>query len=138
MSGRRGSVLVVDDTAANIDVLKNMLVAQQYQVRAAISGEIALKVARKDPPPDLILLDVVMPRMDGYEVCRQLKADPQTAGIPVVFVTGAASEPEIARGKQLGAADYLLKPLEVATVLAAVQRLLAGGARSGAADTGAA
>jgi CheY-like chemotaxis protein len=121
----RPGILVVDDTPSNIDVLKNMLVTEGYQVKAATSGEQALKVARKSPPPDLILLDVVMPVMDGYEVCRQLKADAFTSGIPVVFVTGAASDDEVQRGMLLGAAGFLFKPLEIALTLETVQSAIA-------------
>jgi len=80
-------ILAVDDTPENLDVVKGTLGAD-YTVRAAINGRIALKIAEKQLP-DLILLDIMMPEMDGYEVCQKLKSDPRTAGIPVVFLTGS-------------------------------------------------
>ena len=125
MNAPRAGILVVDDTPSNIDVLKNMLVTHGYQVKAATSGEMALRVARKLPPPELILLDVVMPVLDGYEVCRQLKTDPLTSDIPVVFVTAAASDDEVQRGMLLGAAGFLFKPLEIALTLETVKLAIA-------------
>lgn len=121
MNTHRHSVLVVDDAPSNIDVLKNILVGLNYQVKVATSGELALKVARKEPRPDLILLDIVMPVMDGYEVCRQLKADSLTSGIPVVFVTGAANDGEVERGMTLGAAGFIYKPIDAGTVINTVK-----------------
>ena len=80
------TILVVDDTPANLSLLGEVLKAD-YRTKAAVSGEKALKIALSDTPPDLILLDVMMPGMDGYEVCRRLKANPATRDIPVIFVT---------------------------------------------------
>ena len=83
---QKQTILVVDDTPENIDVLSGIL-NQEYRVKVALNGERALKIAASDSPPDLILLDVMMPGMDGYEVCRRLKGDEATHDIPVIFVT---------------------------------------------------
>ncbi len=95
------TLLMVDDTPVNIDLLRGLL-RERYRVKAATSGETALKVAAAGTPPDLLLLDVMMPEMDGHEVCRRLKDDPATAAIPVLFVTGTAADAEGARGLALG------------------------------------
>jgi len=110
-------VLVVDDAPENIQVLSAIL-KPSYKVKAATSGERALKIARSDKPPDLILLDIMMPEMDGYEVCRQLKADEKTRTIPVIFVTGMSDDAEQQKGLALGAAAYLTKPVDPDEVLA--------------------
>ena len=86
------SILVVDDTPANLTLMTGLL-QDDYQVRAATSGEKALKIAYSDNPPDLILLDIMMPEMDGHEVCRRLKSDEKTRDIPIIFLT-AMSEAE--------------------------------------------
>ncbi len=109
MNQRRHTILVVDDTAANIDVVKAVL-APDYHVQAAINGASALAlIARRKP--DLILLDVMMPDMDGYEVCRRLKGDEQTSSIPVIFLTAKDHVEDEARGFEIGAADYIMKPV---------------------------
>jgi sigma-B regulation protein RsbU (phosphoserine phosphatase) len=105
----RPVVLAVDDTPENLDVVKGILVPA-YKVKAVTSGEMALKLAAKQPP-DIILLDIMMPEMDGYEVCRRLKADPATAGIPVIFLTAKDQTADEAEGFALGAADYIHKPV---------------------------
>ena len=112
-------ILVVDDAPPNIHVVMGIL-KDRYQLRVATSGEKALSVAQKTPSPDLILLDVMMPEMDGYEVCRRLKADPATCDIPVLFVTGHADDEERSRGIALGAVGYLSKPLEPDVLLATI------------------
>jgi putative two-component system response regulator len=117
---KKPTVLVVDDTPENLDVLKGIL-TDAYQVKAAINGPIALKIAAKTPPPDIILLDIMMPDMDGYEVCRQLKADPLTAGIPVIFVTAKSEVADEKKGFDLGAVDYITKPVSPPLVLARVK-----------------
>ncbi len=101
-------VLVVDDAPESIDVLRGVL-GGDYQLKAAINGPTALEVA-EHTQPDLILLDVMMPEMDGYEVCRRLKNNPSTARIPVVFVTTLSDAPSEERGLALGAVDYVAKP----------------------------
>ncbi len=116
----RPTVLVVDDTPENIHVLSGVL-QDEYSVRVATSGERALTAARTDPQPDLILLDVKMPVMDGYEVCRRLKNDYQTQRIPVIFVTGMGEAEDEARGFELGAVDYIVKPVSPAIVRARVR-----------------
>ncbi len=112
-------VLVVDDTPQNIDVLKSILV-DDYTIKAAINGTIALSIAQTQRP-DIILLDVMMPEMDGYEVCQKLKADPNTCDIPVIFVTALAETEQEERGLSLGAVDYLTKPVNPAIVRARVK-----------------
>ncbi len=108
-------ILVVDDTPENIHLLTGIL-EDQYTILAAINGERALKIAAMDPAPDLILLDIMMPGMDGYEVCTRLKADQKTEKIPVLFVTALTSDENEAKGLGLGALDYLTKPLNPALV----------------------
>ncbi len=103
------TVLVVDDTPTNIDVLKGIL-AESYFVQAAVSGKMALQIiARKKP--DLILLDIMMPEMDGYEVCRLLKANEETRDIPVIFLTAKVEIKDETRGLELGAVDFISKPI---------------------------
>jgi CheY-like chemotaxis protein len=85
-------------------------------VKAATSGAKALQICAAEPPPDLVLLDVVMPGLSGYEVCRSLKADERTARIPVIFVTGLEDEGEEARGLSLGAVDFIRKPIDPVVV----------------------
>ncbi|MBF0099173.1 MAG: fused response regulator/phosphatase [Magnetococcales bacterium] len=118
------TILVVDDTPENIDVLKGAL-TPDYTVRPATSGAIALKIATIAPIPDLILLDVMMPGMDGYEVCRQLKENPITRPIPVIFVTARSSETDELHGLHLGAVDYIAKPFRIAVVRSRVATHLA-------------
>jgi putative two-component system response regulator len=102
------TVLIVDDSPEGIDVLKSVL-QPDYQIQAAIHGELALRLARRFAP-DIILLDVMMPDMDGYEVCRRLKTEEATAGIPVIFMTTLSEAAQEARGLSLGAVDYITKP----------------------------
>ena len=92
----RPTVLVVDDTPANVTLMSGLL-QQDYTVKAAINGEKALKIAFGEQPPDLILLDIMMPEMDGYEVCQRLKADPATRAIPVLFLTAMTQTEDEAR-----------------------------------------
>ncbi|MBF0382924.1 MAG: SpoIIE family protein phosphatase [Magnetococcales bacterium] len=103
------TVLAVDDVPENLDVIKGILVPD-YRVKSAINGKIALKIAKKQPP-DLILLDIMMPEMDGYEVCERLKDSEITKDIPVIFVTAMDSESDELRGFSLGAVDYVTKPI---------------------------
>ncbi len=118
------TVLVVDDAPENIEILRTIL-QPQYKVKAARTGEKALKIARTNPSPDMILLDVVMPVMDGYEVCRRLKADPATAEIPIIFITAKNSADNETQGFELGAVDYIAKPVLPAIVKARVSTQLA-------------
>jgi putative two-component system response regulator len=123
MTENRMTVLVVDDTPENIHILVNML-SSDYRTKVATNGEGALRLALKEPQPDLILLDVLMPGMDGYELCRRLKANPVTASIPVLFVTGTASEEDLSKGRSLGAEGFLMKPLDPNNVLETVKRTI--------------
>lgn len=118
------TILVVDDAPENIDVLRGLL-HEQYLLRPAINGELALRLVQVTPVPDLILLDVMMPGMDGYEVCRRLKADPLTRDIPVIFVTAKTETEDEVQGLSLGAADYLTKPVVPAIVRARVSSQIA-------------
>ena len=120
---RRHRVLIVDDTPGNLEVLGELL-SPLYEIRVANGGERALAAAAVDPQPDLVLLDIMMPGMDGYEVLRRLKSDPKTTTIPVVFVTALDHDEDEARGLELGAADYVAKPIRPAIVLARVRSQL--------------
>ena len=115
-------ILVVDDNPENIDVLVGIL-GGSYKVKAATSGEKALKASSKRPP-DLILLDIMMPEMDGYEVLVQLKANSDTANIPVVFATGMSENADQEKGVALGARGYLTKPVDPVKVISIVQEIL--------------
>ena len=108
---KKKSILVVDDAPENIDLLVGLL-KDKYKVRAALNGEVALTIARSPSPPDLILLDIVMPGMDGLEVCETLKGDEGTSHIPIVFLSGQASAEECDRGIEMGGEAYLQKPVE--------------------------
>ena len=120
----RPTLLIVDDTPANLALLSDILKAS-YRTKVAVDGETALRIARSPTPPDLILLDIMMPGMDGYEVCRQLKADPATRDIPVIFITAMGEEEDETRGLALGAVDYVTKPISAAIVKARVRTQLA-------------
>lgn len=113
-------ILVVDDTPENL-ALMHALLRDTYRVKVANHGRRALELARTQPSPDLILLDIMMPEMDGYEVCRQLKADPVTRDIPVLFLTAKSEETDEEAGLTLGAVDYLTKPIKPAIVLARIR-----------------
>jgi class 3 adenylate cyclase/CheY-like chemotaxis protein len=120
----RATVLVVDDTPDNLSLMSGLL-RSDYKVKVASSGEKALQIAGADHPPDLVLLDIMMPRMDGYEVCRRLKADPKTRDIPVIFLTAKADVEDEQKGLDLRAADYITKPISPPLVLARVKTHLA-------------
>ncbi|MEN8177662.1 MAG: two-component system response regulator [Pseudomonadota bacterium] len=117
-------ILVVDDTPDNIDVLVGIL-RSEYEIKAALNGEKALKIANADPKPDMILLDIMMPGVDGYEVCRRLKADPATSNIPVIFVTAKDDIANEKLGFELGAVDYITKPISPPVVEARLRTHLA-------------
>jgi response regulator RpfG family c-di-GMP phosphodiesterase len=115
----QATILIVDDQPENLAVLSTLL-QPHYSVRAARSGELALRVAATPPQPDLVLLDVMMPGMDGYHVIAKLRENPATRGLPVIFITALAAEDDEERGFQAGAVDYITKPIKPATVLARV------------------
>ena len=123
MTTNAATILVVDDNPDNIDVLNGIL-KPLYRVKAAVNGELALKIAKSSPKPDLILLDVMMPGMDGHEVCSLLKGDPVTSDIPVIFVTAKTEVQDETKGFALGAVDYITKPVSVAIVQARVKNHL--------------
>ena len=122
-ASRRQIVLIVDDTPENIHVLIEVL-QDEYATVVATNGRKALQMAVAVPPPDIILLDVMMPDMDGYEVCRQLKADKRTCGIPVIFITQLAEEEDERKGLELNAVDYIHKPFLPPLVKARVRNHL--------------
>ena len=117
---KRATVLVVDDTPDNLTLIGDLL-KDEHTVKVATNGEKALRIARSDNPPDLILLDIMMPGMDGYEVCRQLKCDAKTRDIPVVFLTARTEVEDEKHGLELGAADYITKPISPPIVMARVR-----------------
>ncbi len=116
---QKPTVLVVDDTVEVIDLLVDLLQGP-YRVKAATSGRRALEIAASPTPPDLILLDIMMPDLSGYAVCEQLKANPATRDIPVIFLTAMTSTDDERRGLELGAVDFITKPVNPPIVLARV------------------
>lgn len=119
MTDNKSVILAVDDTPENLDVLKGILI-DQYSVKGAINGPMALKIAEKQRP-DLILLDIMMPGMDGYEVCTKLKQNPLTADIPVIFITAKSTVEDEQKGFAIGAVDYITKPISPPIVLERVK-----------------
>jgi len=117
-------ILIVDDQPANLEVLGEVL-KHRYKRSVALDGERALQIANSDSPPDLILLDISMPGMDGYEVCRRLKQNERTKHIPVIFVTAMSEVGDETRGFEVGAVDYITKPVSTPVVLARVRTHLA-------------
>lgn len=118
------TVLIVDDLRTNAMALARML-EPEWQTQAAFDGPTALQMAAAKPPPDLILLDIKMPGMDGYEVCRRLKESPETDDIPVIFITAANREENEAYGLSLGAVDYIAKPVNPPIVKARIRNHIA-------------
>jgi putative two-component system response regulator len=116
----KATILVVDDSSDNLVLMSNLL-ESEYKVKIANNGDRALKIAESNPPPDLILLDIMMPGMDGYEVCRQLKRTPKTVNIPVIFLTSKSDVEDEKKGLDLGAVDYITKPISPAIVMARVK-----------------
>ena len=116
----KNTVLVVDDTPTNIQVLMETL-KDDYRIIAAVNGQRALQMATSDPAPDIILLDIMMPEMDGYEVCKRLKAEAGTRDIPVIFITARSEVEDETRGLELGAVDYITKPISPPVVQARVK-----------------
>jgi len=114
------TILVVDDAPENLTMLTGFL-KDLYRVKVATTGKDALKIAFSGEPPDLILLDIMMPEMDGYEVCGVLKGDSQTVDIPVIFLTALTDMENELKGLNLGAVDYITKPISPPIVLARVR-----------------
>ena len=122
MSGenpKKSSILLVDDTTANLEILVAFFTKQGFAVSVAVDGESALEQLKQDQP-DLILLDVMMPGIDGFETCRRLKANKETAEIPVIFMTALSETMDKVKGFSLGAVDYVTKPIQHEEVLARV------------------
>ncbi|MCQ4347331.1 two-component system response regulator [Pseudomonas stutzeri] len=119
-SQKRPTILVVDDNPNNLVLVSNLL-KQEYRVKVANNGEAALRIAAATDQPDLILLDIMMPEMDGYAVCRALKADERLRDIPVIFLTARTSIEDEELGLQLGAVDYIIKPISPPVMLARVR-----------------
>src|SRR5512137_2881382 len=119
-NARSDRILVVDDTTANLQLLTNLLTEHGYTVHPASDGELALEFVRSTLP-DLILLDIRMPGMDGYEVCRRLKEDERTRDIPVIFISILEDERDKVKGFRQGAVDYITKPFQPEEVLARIQ-----------------
>ncbi|MBT5631774.1 MAG: two-component system response regulator [Nitrospina sp.] len=115
-------ILIVDDTPENIDVLVDVL--SDYKRSVATNGEKALQIAGSDNPPDLILLDIMMPGMDGYEVCKRLKSEEKTTEIPIIFLTAMTDEKREKKGLELGAVDYITKPISPPIVIERVKNHL--------------
>ena len=114
------TILVVDDDPDNLEVISGLL-KDLYRVKVANSGEKGLQIVAGAAPPDLVLLDVMMPELSGYEVCTQLKRDPATSHIPVLFLTALASTEDESKGLGLGAEDYITKPVNPALLRARVK-----------------
>jgi sigma-B regulation protein RsbU (phosphoserine phosphatase) len=123
-SGERESILIVDDTPANLRLLSQILVQQGYHVRPVPDGPLALAAVQAEPP-DLILLDIRMPEMDGYRVCEHLKADAGTRDIPIIFISALDATEDKVRAFHTGGVDYVTKPFQAAEVLARVETHLA-------------
>ncbi len=119
----KANILVVDDTPNNLRLLSGMLKEQGYEVRSVLNGRMALTTVEAEPP-DLILLDITMPQMDGYEVCEHLKANPATHNIPVIFISALDDATDKVRAFQSGGVDYITKPFQVEEVLARVENHL--------------
>jgi len=120
----RPVILVVDDTPDNLALMSGLL-TEDYRVKVASTGEKALRIASSDAPPDLILLDIMMPGLDGYAVCQRLKQDPETDHIPVIFLTAKSDLEDERKGLELGAVDYITKPISPPIVMARVRNHLA-------------
>jgi PleD family two-component response regulator len=120
---RSGNLLLVDDTPNNLRLLSAMLTEQGYEVRRVVNGQMALKTAQANPP-DLILLDIKMPDMNGYEVCQRLKIDPVTQDIPVIFISALDEVLDKVKAFAVGGVDYITKPFSEEEVFARVENIL--------------
>jgi putative nucleotidyltransferase with HDIG domain len=120
MDANNDYILAVDDTPASLRLLTDILSSEGYQVRSAINGELALRAATAQPP-QLVLLDVNMPGMDGFEVCRRMKQEPQLHDVPVIFVSALSETPDKLKGFDIGGVDYVTKPFQREELLARVR-----------------
>jgi len=117
-STEKPTILVVDDTPENLLLISDLL-RKYYKVKVANNGSRALAIAQANPPPDLMLLDIMMPDMDGYEVCRLLKSNPVTRNIPVVFLTAQMENHQ--KGLEIGAVGYLTKPVKSSLLMESIK-----------------
>ncbi len=113
------TILIVDDTPENVDILRGLL--SDYRLAIAINGKIALKIANLNPKPDLILLDIMMPEMNGFQVCEELKKNPETKSIPIIFITALSETENLVKSFELGAVDYITKPFNHSEVMKRVE-----------------
>ena len=133
--GHTASVLVVEDTIANLRLLSELLGAQGYEVRAVTNGRQAIQAVEREPP-DLILLDINMPELNGYEVCRHLRAQERSKDVPVIFITALTDTVDKVRAFDAGGVDYVTKPFQIEEVLARVKTHIAlRRAQAGLADS---
>ncbi len=116
-------LLIVDDSPVNLALMSGVF-RDKHKIKVANNGEKGLRLAASTPPPDLVLLDVMMPDIDGYEVCRRLKSDPATRDIPIIFLTGLVDPEEEKRGLELGAVDFVTKPVNPPVIIARVRNQL--------------
>lgn len=122
MSASKSRLLIVDDTEENLDILVESL-AEEYDIHVATNATRALKIIVSEKP-DLVLLDIMMPDMDGYELCEIVKSNPKTNDIPIIFVTALSESTDEARGLELGAVDYIVKPFNMDLVKARIRNHL--------------
>ncbi len=124
ITSSKGNILIVDDTPANLNLLNELLKSRGYSVRPVLSGRLAISGAQAFPP-DLILLDVKMPEMDGYEVCMQLKSNEATSSIPIIFISALSETIDKLKGFSVGGVDFITKPFQESEVLARVETHIA-------------
>ena len=117
-------ILVVDDTPSNLQLLSEIFKGRGYEIQAALNGKLALQAIQNDPP-DLILLDIAMPDISGYDVCKRIKADERFSDIPIIFVSGLQNVASIVKAFEVGAVDYIIKPFQISEIRARVQTHLA-------------
>src|ERR1700744_5362206 len=120
MPRENASIMVVDDQPANLRLLEDMLKVEGYKIRSFPRGRLALAAAAQNPP-DLFLLDINMPEMNGYEVCEQLKSNPELSDAPVIFLSALSANEDKVRAFQTGGADYITKPFQLEEVQARIQ-----------------
>lgn len=116
------TILIIDDTPDNLTQISSIL-KEKFKVKVATNGAKGLSIASTEPRPNLILLDIMMPEMDGFEVCQKLKSNDSTSSIPVVFLSGKADSSDIEKGLSLGAQGYLTKPVDPEKLFEIVSRL---------------
>ena len=117
-------ILIANDRPEVVELVRVTLEGEDYQIAAASNGKEALKKARLEKP-DLVLLDVVMPKMDGFEVCRKLRKDPETQEIPIIMLTAKGQEVDQEKGREVGARDYITKPFSPSALLVKIEEILA-------------